>query len=352
MSSEWNQVGFFAAGLAIGAVATAMIVLGPYSPVRKKAEARPAAVQPTAAAYRGADCPLEPAATAAGLKDGRYRMPADLAGYAATDFNAFIVMGNEAAAAGRPHDAEIAYLMACRVAERFKGAGSLAAADARFELARHYGNLANAAGPASPDCGELLRRAEMMYSDSLHLYRASYGAGHDKVRQAEQGLVSVRQILMAQAGIVPGAAAAQPTTDAAAAPVAPRAAPNEARDDAVVRPEPPAARPRPTAVAKPQPRAVQAAQPKQAAARKVVMNRSRVAESCPGARTRTEKLICSDAELARLDREVDYLRARARNAALYEREWQQREAMCRDRACLRQVIANKRSQLLADINSA
>ena len=49
---------------------------------------------------------------------------------------------------------------------------------------------------------------------------------------------------------------------------------------------------------------------------------------------------------------MSYLQARARNAGKYEAEWRRREAMCRDRACMLQVIANKRSQLLADINSA
>jgi hypothetical protein len=362
MSSEWNQVGFFAAGLAIGAVATVMIVLGPYSPVRPKPQAQPsAAPQATPVAFRAGECPLEPVAAATGIKDGRYRMPADLSGYATTDPQVFVVMGNEAAAAGRAHDAEIGYLMACRVADKFKGAGSMAAADARYQLARHYGNLANAPGAAAANCGELLQRAETLYSDSLQLYRATHGAEHDKSRLAEQGLVGVRQTLMAQAGITPGTPAAapviQPAAEVTAVPAAPAAvpaparAPAPAREIAVTKPEPPPARARPVA-AKPQARAVQATPARQATARKVAAVRSSTASNCAGARTRADRLICSDAELARLDREVGYLQARARNGWRYENEWRHREATCQDRACLLRVFATKRSQLIADINSA
>lgn len=349
MTNEWHQVGFFAAGLAIGAVATAMIVLGPLSAVRDRPQARPGAPQAAAVALRGTECPLEPAAAIAGARDGRYRMPADLSGYAATDSKAFIVMGSEAATAARPHDAEIAYLMACRVADRFKGAGSLAAADARHELARHYVNLAQAAGPAAPSCGELLRRAETLYSDSLQLYRASYGPQHEKSRGAEQGLAGVRQTLMVRASIAPAvtagaqAAAAPALVDALAqdAPVARRASI-----------EPPTA----VAIARPRARAENEAPAARARDRssqkKVAADPARTSPACAAARTTAEKLICSDEELARLDREVAHLQARARNASKYEHEWRRREALCRDRACLLQLIANKRNQLLADINSA
>jgi hypothetical protein len=348
MSSEWRQVGFFAAGLAIGAVAAAMIVLGPYSPVRAK-QARAAAPVAVAAAGRTAECPQEAIATVAGIKDGRYRMPADLSGYASTDPQVFMVMGNEAAAAGRVHDAEVAYLMACRVADQYMGAGSAASADARYELARHYGSLANAPGPAAANCGDLLLRAEAMYSDSLQLFRANGSAPPEKLRLAEQGLAGVRQMAMAQAGVPPASPAApapatalQRAAEASAAPAQPPSSP--AQDAAAARPEPPAARARPAVPPRPQ-------QARPAATRKVA-TQSRTPSHCAGARTRAERLICSDAELARIDREVDYLQARARNAWRYEDQWRRREASCQDRACLLRVLATKRSQLVVDINSA
>lgn len=345
MSSEWNQVGFFAAGLAIGAVAVAMIVLGPYAPARPKPQVR-AAVAQAAPIVLASACPLEPVAAVAGIKDGRYRMPADLSGYASTDPQVFMVMGNEAAAAGRAHDAEIAYLMACRVADQFRGAGSPAAADARFGLARHYANLANASGATAPNCGELLQRAEALYSDTLQLFRATAAPPPEKLRLAEQGLAGVRQMSMAQAGVTaatpPAAAALQPAAQAGALPGAPQSAP--AQDTAAAtRPEPPVARARPLAPARPP-------QAKSPVVKKVAQTRA--TSPCAGARTRAERLICSDAELARIDREVGYLQARARNAWRYEDEWRRREATCQDRSCLLRVFATKRSQLMADINSA
>jgi hypothetical protein len=341
MSNDWQKVGFFAAGLAIGGVATATLVLGPYSPAAStKTLAKPVAAQATAVAFRGAECPMEPAAIITGDKDGRYQMPAELSGYASTEPQVFVAMGNEAATAGRSHDAEIAYLMACRVADKFKGAGSVAAADARYELARYYANLADAADKNAPNCGEILRRAELMYSDSHQLYRASYGADHEKSRQAAQGLAGVQQTLMAQAGI--------PAPAPLAAPVVPPVVAGRLPDPDVLMREDSAIPSAPAVVAKPQARPVQRERLPQ---RKVVA-RQVPGPACASARTTAERLICSDAELARLDREVSYLQARARNARKYEAEWRRREAMCRDRACMLQVIVNKRSQLLADINSA
>jgi hypothetical protein len=345
MSSEWHQVGFFAAGLAIGAVAAAMIVLGPYSPARAKQARAPVAV---AAAVRTAECPQEAVATVAGIKDGRYRMPADLSGYASTDPQVFMVMGNEAAAAGRVHDAEVAYLMACRVADQYKGAGSAASADARYELARHYGNLANAPGPAAANCGELLLRAEAMYADSLQLFRVNGSAPPEKLRLAEQGLAGVRQMAMAQAGVPPaspGAPAAAPALQRAGeVNAAPAQSSPPAHEAASAAPEPPVARARPPVPPRPQ-------QARPAATRKVAIQ-SRSTSHCAGARTRADRLICSDAELARMDREMGYLQARARNAWRYEDQWRRSEASCQDRACLLRVFATKRSQLVADINSA
>lgn len=333
MNSEWRQVGFFAAGLAIGAVAAAMIVLGPYSPVRPKPPPRAAAPLAAPVALNTAPCPTAPVATAAGPKDGRYRMPAELSGYATTDPQVFIVMGNEAAEAGRDHDAEVAYLMACRVADQYRGPGSAAAADARFELARHYGRLATASGSGAPNCGDLLLRAESLYADSLQLLRANGGGAEPgKLRLAEQGLAGVRQMSMAQAGVT------QPAPSPALAVRPPEPAVS------VARPEPPPPRARALVPARPR--------PARTATTRKVTTQARAASSCPGARNRSEQLICSDAELARMVREVGYLQARARNAWRYEAEWRRREATCQDRACLLRALSARRSQLLADINSA
>lgn len=349
MGNDWRLVGYFAAGLAIGAVATATLVMGPYAPGRNKSHAEPAARQAAMAVFRGAECPLAPVALVAGAQDGRYRMPADLSGYSTTDPRVFLAMGGEAASAGRAHDAEIAYLMACRVADRYRGPGSAASADARFELARHYGALAQGANKDAAQCGEMLMRAETLYSDSLQLYRASHGAQHEKSRQAAQGLADVRQVLMAQAGAAP-VTPASPAV-AAAGPAAPAESPaplaQQPRGDMATSPSP--AGP----AAKPQGRAVQLDKASPSTPqRRLVARQARPSPACAAARTAAERLICSDAELARLDRELGHLQARARNAWKFEDEWRRREASCQDRACLLRVFSQKRSQLLADVNSA
>ncbi|WP_427914610.1 hypothetical protein ACPWT1_06765 [Ramlibacter sp. MMS24-I3-19] len=74
---------------------------------------------------------------------------------------------------------------------------------------------------------------------------------------------------------------------------------------------------------------------------------------CARARSRTERLICGDAELAALDRDTGRLHARARaaarNPAAFKRqndaEWKQREAKCRDKTCLLAWYAHRRAQL-------
>lgn len=153
---------------------------------------------PTAAPASGqpAPCPPEPAAAAASEKDGRFPLQGNVEGLIAADITSFIAIGNQAVAAGRPRDAEAAFLMACRVAVKLKGAGSVESADARYQLGAHYAGLAldAAAGAGSPRA-ELLGRAEHLYADSAQTYRASYGETHEKSQLAAEGLAAVRQAL-------------------------------------------------------------------------------------------------------------------------------------------------------------
>ncbi|MDB5896595.1 MAG: hypothetical protein JWP41_197, partial [Ramlibacter sp.] len=70
-------------------------------------------------------------------------------------------------------------------------------------------------------------------------------------------------------------------------------------------------------------------------------------------RSTTEKLICGDEELARMDRELGGLHHRAKQAAADPRafqrnsdaEWQRRENTCRDAECLRRWYAQRRQDL-------
>ena len=67
-----------------------------------------------------------------------------------------------------------------------------------------------------------------------------------------------------------------------------------------------------------------------------------------------EKLICFDAELARLVRELGRVYARAKTAAAdgaafrrqNSEEWRRRETTCRDRKCLMRWYANRYDRLI------
>lgn len=78
---------------------------------------------------------------------------------------------------------------------------------------------------------------------------------------------------------------------------------------------------------------------------------------CAKARSRTEKLICADPELAELDRDLGRLNVRARTYSsdpvafrkAGDAEWKRREAECRDKACLLAWYEHRRRQLLQAI---
>ena len=112
---------------------------------------------------------------------------------------------------------------------------------------------------------------------------------------------------------------------------------------------------------KPQPGRVELAQAAPSAGRKPgATERPRPSFDCGKARSVPEKMICSDAELARVDRELGRVYARAKNStansAAFRRqnnaEWRRRESTCRDRECLLRWYAKRSDQLSNDINEA
>lgn len=164
-------------------------------------------------------CPMEPAAAAASEKDGRLPLQASVEGLIAADIRSFIVMGNQAAAAGQPRDAETAFLMSCRVADKLKGAASVESADARYQLGAHYAGLAlNGGSGAASQRDELLARAERLYADSSQAYLARYGQTHEKSQLAANGLAAVRQAIAPPPTPTPTPTSAQTPT----APLAPQ----------------------------------------------------------------------------------------------------------------------------------
>ena len=155
---------------------------------------------PVAARASGqpASCPMAPAAAAANEKDGLFPLLANMEGLIVADITSFIAIGNQAAAGGRPRDAEAALLMACRVADKLKGAAAVESADAKYQLGALYAGLAlNGSYGAGPQRAELLGRAERLYAGSSQAYLASYGQAHEKSQLAANGLAAVRQAMAA-----------------------------------------------------------------------------------------------------------------------------------------------------------
>ncbi len=323
----------FAGGFALMAAALAVatwMLLGPRSsPIERKVKAGAAPSLLAPASPQSAACLLQPAVVAAGPNDGRFPLQPEVSGLIAADIASFIVIGREAVAAGRPRDAEAAFLMSCRVADKLKGPDSAEFAEAKYELASHYASLARADGSAGKANGaELLRRAELLYSDSAMIYRRVHGDASEKSRNAAEELAAVRQSL-ASAQRLPTIAAAQiPAPASLVSPGAPQRLQVELAQS------------------------IPPAQQKRSAAM-----RFNLSFDCAKARSTTEKMICSDAELARLDRELGRIYARARNSTSdraafrrqKDREWQRREATCRDRECLLRWYAQRREQLMTVI---
>jgi hypothetical protein len=345
-----RQLKVFLSGsvLAAVAIAGAWLLLDPLGvPMAGKA-ATTASVSAPQASGQVTTCPLAPATAVASSQDGQFPFQPDVPGLTATDIASFIVIGKDAAASGRPRDAEVAFLMSCRLADKLKGADSAESADGKYLLGAHYAKLALGAGSArEASRPELLRRAEFLYLDSLRIYSAAHGQADERSRSAADGLAAVRQTL-AQAS----APAAQPAAPAVPVP--------EPSPQAVASASP-APETRSVPVASPPVRRVEvakAALPASAEPKEPRPGmRSDASFDCSRARSAAEKMVCSDAELFQLNHEVGRLYARARNAtadpAAFRRqndlEASRRESICRDRGCLLRWYAYRRDQLMRDI---
>jgi uncharacterized protein len=314
------------------------------------------APQPAAlASSQVAACPLRPVTAVAGENDGKFPLQAGVAGLVATDIASFIVVGREAAASGRSRDAEVAFLMACQLADKLKGVDSVESAEARYELGSHYAKLALDGSPATaPNRDQLRSQAERLYLDSLQLYHFNHftnGQGREKPAFASQEPVPVQQTLAQGESL-------QPAPEPLPMPMVV----NPAQDHAASTEEP--ARPPVKSSSKPPDPAVAWTQTGRVAVRRaalpapprpVAAMQPRPSFDCGKARSASEKMICSDAELARLDHKLGQVVARAKNATTdraafqrqQDREWRMRDALCRDRVCLLRWYAQRRQQLMA-----
>lgn len=338
-----RQLKVFLSGsvLAAAAIAGAWLLLDPLGlPMAGKP------VTTASASGQVATCPLVPATAASSSRDGKFPFQPDVPGLTATDMASFIVIGRDAAASSRPRDAEVAFLMSCRLADKLKGADSAESADGKYLLGAHYAKLALGAGSGlDASRPELLRRAEFLYLDSLRIYSATYGPADERSRSAADGLAAVRQTL-AQAP------AAQPTPVPEKPPQATALASPALESGPVSSPvsvaSPPVRRVEVAKAAMPASEAPQEQRPGM---------RSDASFDCSRARSAPEKMICSDAELFQLNHEVGRVYARAKNAtadrAAFRRqndvEASRRESICRDRGCLLRWYAYRRDQLMSEI---
>lgn len=187
----------FAAGLLIGIATGAGLLLGlqhadPASRLLASAIAQPAPASATATPH-AASCRFDPLLPAdAAKQDGRFRMQADVTQASASDVPAYLSVANDAAAQGRVRDAELAYIVSCRMAGQVAGADSPELGDAKYQLASLY--LKAAAVPARDlPFEEVRQRAETLFGESVDVYGMKLGIEHEKTRLAVAGLSSIRQ---------------------------------------------------------------------------------------------------------------------------------------------------------------
>jgi hypothetical protein len=313
MDGKWRLAGIFAIGALTGGVAGWFAGHGVLW--HRASEARDVRMAPSAPMQASipqqAPCPAVASIASASGEDGRLNLVPQLEGQRDTDVHGLILIGKEAAASGRARDAEVAFIMACRVATQLK-LDAISLADAKYQLGRHYATVAADSTGAVRD--DLARRARPLYEDALRVYTARLGINNEKTRFAANGLDSLREPVAS-----------------AVAPPAPRALPDDHRND--------------TRVA--------------GASRAPRIPPVRPSFDCAKAHSRPERIICSDEQLAQLDRELGqlYSRAKARSAdpADFKRrsdaEWRRREATCSDRQCLLGWYVQRRAQLLDEIDA-
>lgn len=327
MAISGRQWGLFVAGLVLGGAGVALVLSDHEAPPSAATKRPPASavlgaapaassnavLAPAVTAEHQAACDDKPLLRASGAADGRLSVPEATASKALEVAEKSIVAGKEVAAAGRVRDAEVAFLVACRIAAQAER--PLTLAEAKYNLARHYAQVAGE--PAGADLREKLsERAEALYTAAHALFGAHLGAGHEKARFAANGLQALKTA----------------TVDVVRAP--------PMRHEAAAKSPPQ------------EPAAEEAVVARQAPAKPV--RRSTPSFDCGKARSAAEKAICADEELAQADRALGRLHARAKaqapDAAEFQRRsdeaWRWRESNCRgDRECLRDWYEQRREEL-------
>lgn len=263
-----------------------------------KTAANPASVAVTQAVpITVSTCPPQAAVpTNAEARDGAFALEAAMAADPLPSSAAFMAVGREAAQQGRMRDAEVAFIAACRVAERLGGSHSAPIADAKAQLGEHY--IATARRDVGPEASQaLFQRATALFSESADAYAVSLGKNASRTRLAEQRLAAVRT------GTLNEATARMP---------------QPMQDSTVMG----------------------------AARQSIVVDEA--------ARAHVRGLISADPELAQLESDLGRLQAQASRVTrdpggLSRRDAEaqaRRDAQCGDKACLMRWYAQRRSQLL------
>lgn len=197
----------FAAGLLVGIATGAGLLLGlqhadPASRVIATALAQPVPAR-AAPPVDAASCRFDPLLPAdAARQDGRFRMQGHVPRADVSDVPAYLAVASDAAAQGRLRDAELAYIVACRMAGQAAGADAPELADARYQLASLYLRAAGVPAPGLP-FDDVRQRAETLFGESVDVYGMKLGLEDEKTRRAVAGLASIRQA--AEPGVVPHA---------------------------------------------------------------------------------------------------------------------------------------------------
>jgi hypothetical protein len=226
--------------------------------------------------------------------DGQFRLQAALDSADTPPASAFLSVAQEAAQQGRPRDAEVALIAACRLTERSAPAPSAPLSRVMNLLGQHYVSLAG----AQPD-GELreslLARGRDLLDASVRGYTAALGAGSSRARDAAERLAAVQS--------------------------QGRATPGEVWDRGATAEEPAGAHDSP----------------------------------CGGA---AAAIACRDPELQRMEQDLQRLRAQAESvsrdpAGLQRRaaQAQARRDACASRDCLLHWYAQRRSELLGEFSA-
>lgn len=283
---------------------------------QQAARATPAPVQPAVAL---ATCDLEPIVPPGDARDGRAAMEHPFPGGPRARAKVFLRQAEAAAARGRPRDAEVALLAACREHEKASPGPTVPLARVLGMLGERY--VAAAGAQDAPGLREqLMGRAHHVLRLSAQAYASALGPNASRSRQARQRLAALEEGQVV-ATDVPQASAERPRSAPPPKVVSARKAGTESR--------PAAQRALPAPLAPPQ-------EPEPEPARERANPQSH-----PELGQLASDLARLQAQAAAVSEDPAGFQRRAEAA-------QARRAQCRDAACLQEWYASRRRELLAE----